>query len=113
MKNELITELRKVGEADNTDVLMKLKQVIATYTGPSMTAEGARNAFSKVLAKARNGDMQLVGRKTSDMAVVISLRDLAALIRSSSQSVGSALDEVGFRPLGRRLVVSTRKDHKP
>jgi hypothetical protein len=65
-----------------------------------------------MLARVRDGDMQLIGRKTENMAVMISLKDLAALISSSAKglSFGSALDEVEFKPLGRRRKIAPRNE---
>jgi hypothetical protein len=71
-----------------------------------------RDTFTKMLARVREGDMQLIGRKTEDMAVMISLKDLATLVTSSAKtlSFGSALVEVGFKPLGRRLKIAPRNE---
>lgn len=108
MDGRLVRQLSEIGDANEGDVIKELEQVLTSAAGGSLTVKAARDTFTKVLGKVRGGDMQVIGRKTEDMAVMISLKDLAALIRSSAKnmSFGSALDEVGFAPLGRRIKIS-------
>jgi hypothetical protein len=112
MDGRLVRQLSEIGDANESDVIKELEQVLTNAAGGSLTVKAARDTFTKVLGKVRGGDMQVIGRKTEDMAVMISLKDLAALIRSSSKamSFGSALDEVGFTPLGHRIKIKTGVD---
>lgn len=107
MDGRLVRQLSEIGDANEGDVIKELEQVLTNAAGGSLTVKAARDTFTKVLGRVRGGDMQVIGRKTEDMAVMISLKDLAALIRSSAKnmSFGSALDEVGFAPLGRRIKI--------
>ncbi|MCS4088590.1 type II toxin-antitoxin system Phd/YefM family antitoxin [Rhizobium sp. BK176] len=107
MDGRLVRQISELGETGDGDGIKELAQVLTAAAGGSLTVKAARDTLSKVLDKARGGDMQVIGRKTEDMAVVISLKDLAALVRSASRpkSFGSALDELGFKPLGRRIKV--------
>jgi hypothetical protein len=107
MEGRLVRQISELGDNGEGDVVKELEQVLTAAAGGSLTVKAARDTFTKVLGKVRGGDMQVIGRKTEDMAVMISLKDLAALIRSSARtmSFGSALDEVGFKPLGRRIKV--------
>jgi hypothetical protein len=64
-----------------------------------------------VLGKARNGVPQVIGniKKADDMAVVISVKDLAELVTAARQQAtfGEALDAIGFKPYsGGRIIVS-------
>lgn len=115
MDGRLVRQLSEIGDANEGDVIKELEQVLTNAAGGSLTVKAARDTFTKVLGKVRGGDMQVIGRKTEDMAVMISLRDLAALIRSSAKnmSFGSALDEVGFAPLGRRIKIRQGIDQPP
>jgi antitoxin (DNA-binding transcriptional repressor) of toxin-antitoxin stability system len=112
MNGHIVRQLSELGDSNENDVIREIEQVLAASAGGSMTVKAARDTFTKVLARVREGDMQLIGRKTEDMAVVISLKDLAALISSSAKtlSFGSALDEVGFKPLGRRIRIAPRNE---
>ncbi|MBY3155212.1 type II toxin-antitoxin system Phd/YefM family antitoxin [Rhizobium laguerreae] len=107
MDGRLVRQISELGDTGDGDVVKELEQMLTEAAGGSLTVKAARDTFTKVLGKVRGGDMQVIGRKTEDMAVMISLKDLAALIRSSARtmSFGSALDEVGFKPLGRRIKV--------
>lgn len=106
MTETLVDRLSEIKEAGGKDVLKELQEVLSAAAGGSMTVKAARDTFTKVLGRVRDGDMQLIGRKTEDMVAVISLKDLAALLSGpKTQSFGSALDEVGFKPLGRRIKV--------
>ncbi len=112
MNGRLVRQLSEIGDSDETDVLKELEQVLTVAAGGSLTVKAARDTFTKVLGRVRGGDMQVIGKRTEDMAVVISLKDLAALITSSGRnmSFGSALDEVGFATLGRRIKVKAGND---
>ena len=115
MSDRLVRQISEIGDTDDKDVVKELEQFLTATAGGSMTVKAARDTFTKVLGRVRGGEMQLIGRKTEDMAVVMSLRDLAALVRSGSrnQSFGSALDEVGFKPLGRKVGVKRASDQPP
>jgi hypothetical protein len=97
--SELGVEFGGSGEAD---AMKAVERLLEKATGAPLTVKTARDTFTKMLARAREGDMQLFGRKTEDMAVMVSLQDLAALVRASRKALafGSALDEVGFVPMG-------------
>ncbi len=112
MNGRLVKQLSEIGDSDETDVLKELEQILTGAAGGALTVKAARDTFTKVLGRVRGGEMQVIGKKTEDMAVVISLKDLAALIKSSggNMSFGSALDEVGFTSLGRRVKVKAGND---
>jgi hypothetical protein len=105
MSETLVDRIAEIRESGDADILKELQAVLLAAGGGSMTVKAARDTFTKVLGRVRTGEIQVIGRKTEDQAVVISLKDLAALVASASrpQSFGSALDEVGFKPLGRRI----------
>lgn len=115
MNGRLVRQLAELGDAGDAEVIKELEHVLTSAGGGSMTVKAARDTFTKVLGRVRGGDMQLIGKKTEDMAVVISLKDLAAILRSQSKnlSFGSALDEVGFKPIGRRIKIGQGVDSQP
>jgi hypothetical protein len=115
MDGRLVSQLSEIVGADESDVIRSLEHVLTRSAGGSLTVKAARDTFTKVLGRVRGGDMQVIGRRTEDMAVMISLKDLAAIIRSSSRSMslGAALDEVGFAPLGRRIKINKGVDAAP
>lgn len=110
MNGHLARQLSEIADSSESDAIREIEQVLTTAAGSSLTVKAARDTFTKVLSRVREGHMQLIGRKTEDMAVIIALKDLAALISSSAKtlSFGSALDEVGFEPLGRRIKIAPR-----
>ncbi|WP_339151195.1 hypothetical protein J4T87_0027230 (plasmid) [Rhizobium sp. T1473] len=112
MDSRLVKQLTDMAASAGIDVIKELEVILANSVDGPITVKAARDSFTKVLARAREGGIQLIGKKTEDMAVVISLKDLATLIRSSARnrSFGSALDEVGFNPVGKRIVIGARKD---
>nr|WP_250808495.1 hypothetical protein [Neorhizobium tomejilense] len=115
MSDTLVDRISEIREAGEADILRELQSVLAAAAGGSLTVKAARDTFTKVLGRVRGGEIQLIGRKTEDQTVVISLKDLAALIASGAraQSFGSALDEVGFKPLGRRIKVRSGVNSVP
>ncbi|MFT2215519.1 hypothetical protein ACLJYM_27485 [Rhizobium giardinii] len=110
--SRLVNQLTDMATSADIDVMKEFEVIRSKSVGGPITVNAARNALTKVLAKVRGGGMQLIGKTTEDMAVVFSLTDLATLIRSSAQnrSFGSALDEAGFNPVGKRIVIGARKD---
>jgi antitoxin (DNA-binding transcriptional repressor) of toxin-antitoxin stability system len=115
MEENLVKQLNEIVDTGSDDMVKELQQVLSATESGAMTVRAVRDTFTKVLTRVRSGEMQLIGRKTEDMAVMISLKDLAALIQASSRglSFGSALDEMGFQPLGRRITVRKPRNHVP
>jgi hypothetical protein len=112
MERKLLNRISDLAVASEGDVVEGLQELLSGSSDGSLTVRAARDSFTKVLARARSGDMQLIGKKLDDMAVVISLKDLAELVRSSTRGVsfGSLLE--GQKPLGRR-VVGERRNRSP
>lgn len=102
----------------NTEVVANgLVQTIVQIGGGPLTVRQAKDGLSAVLRKARNGIPQLVGgpKNGDDMAVVISVRDLAELVAAArkQETLGEALDAIGFKPYsGARIVVGQGRNRE-
>ncbi len=75
-----------------------------------MTVRKAKDELSAVLRNARNGVPQVIGNleNPDDLAVVISVKDLAELVAAArhQETFGEALDAIGFKPYtGGRIIV--------
>jgi hypothetical protein len=59
--------------------------------------------------------VQLIGRTPEDMTVVMSLKDLVELINVAAkpQSLGEALDAMGFEPAGHGGAVGQGRKREP
>lgn len=65
--------------------------------------------------KATNGTVQLVGREPEETVAIISFANIVDLImvsRKQPKTLGEALDEIGFKPLGHRIDVRQGSDRK-
>lgn len=112
MEKRVITELAKISERGEPQLTAKVLETILASCGGTLSVREARDTLSKVLSRARAGSVQVIGRDIENMAVVMSVRDLAELVASfRPSSFGSALDEIGFRPLGRRIKIQTGVDY--
>ncbi len=88
-----------------------LVDAIVQACGAPMTVRKAKDELSAVLRNARNGVPQIIGNleKPDDLAVVISVKDLAELVTAArhQETFGEALDAIGFKPYtGSRIIVS-------
>lgn len=103
--------LRQVARnASRQDITDGLVETIVQIGGDPLTVRRARDELSAVLRNARNGVPRVIGnhKKADDMAVVISVKDLAELVAAARQqeTFGEALDAIGFNPYsGRRIIV--------
>lgn len=112
MESKVITELAKLATRGEPQLAEKVLDTILASSGEALTVTKARDTLSKVLNRVRGGSVQVVGRNAETMAVVMSVRDLAELVASlRPSSFGSALDEIGFKPLGRRIKIQTGVDY--
>jgi hypothetical protein len=91
-----------------------LLETLIDVGGEPFTVRAARDHMSQVLRNARNGTVQLIGRSPEETVVIMSLTDLVDLIRvalGEPRTLGEALDQLGFKPTGRRVVVrQSRKE---
>lgn len=71
-----------------------------------MTIRDARDSFTKLLARARGGSVQVVGKDIGEQAVLLSLAALANVIKAAAGgiSAGEFLRATNFRPSAGKLV---------
>lgn len=110
MDARLLEQVKVARNAITENFAERLVETIAQIGGDPLTVRKARDELSAVLKKALNGIPQLVGgtKKGDEMAVVISVRDLAELVVAARQqeTLGEALDAIGFKPYsGARILV--------
>lgn len=100
--NELARQIREVGATTpEPDALAAAARKLVEASGEPLTIRGARDTFSSVMKRARRGELQVIGRKPDEMAVLISLKGLVEMIREtpSTQSFADALIEAGYVPI--------------
>ena len=107
MDQRLVTALQSFGRLSRQDAAAALVSALTAAGAGRRTVRAARNAFNGILAGARNGTPQLIGRKPKAMTVVVSLSDLVDIVQvAAGQSFGEALDAEGFQPVsGKKIVV--------
>lgn len=116
--NEMLAErIRTVSQSENpslSDVEMGLAQAFEAL-GTPLSVQAARDGFSGLLREARNGTVQVVGRRGDDMTVLISIKELAAFILAASKPVtfGDALNAAGFSPLDHRTIIREGRPREP
>lgn len=79
----------------------------------ALSVRAARDSFTKLLARARQGSVELVGRDQADQAVVLSIAALANVIKAAAGgiSAGEFLAATNFKAAPGRLVhVETEDD---
>jgi hypothetical protein len=73
-----------------------------------VTIKGARDRFSEINRRAKEGYIQVIKGAPGQETIVVSLKDLAAMIHAARTGVTLAdvFEATGFKPVkGRRLVV--------
>ena len=107
MDQRLVTTLQTVGRLSRQDAAAALVSAFTAVGAGPYAIQAARNGFGVILAKARRGGPQLIGRKPKAMTVVVSLSDLVDIVQvAAGQSFGEALDAEGFQPVsGKKIVV--------
>lgn len=118
MDPRILRQLQKNRNASRQDIADGLAETIVLIGGGPLTVRKAKEELNAVLGKARNGVPQVVGdlKRTEDMTVVISMRDLAELIAAARhrETFGEALDAVGFKPhAGGRIIVGQGRKREP
>ena len=116
MDQRLVTALQTFGRVTRQDAAAALVSAFTAMGAGRRPVRAARNAFNGILAGARNGTPQLIGRKPKEMAVVVSLSDLVDMIQvaAKGQSFGDALDAAGFKPVsGKKIVVGQGFPQEP
>jgi len=89
------------------DLEKALSELLTKTAGEApLTIKGVRDKFSTVNRLAKSGRIQVVKGPPGEETVIVSIKDLAAIIRAAAASLSftDALDAVGFVPTGHRLV---------
>lgn len=110
MDARILKKMQVARNASRQDITDGLVDTIVQIGGDPLTVRKAKDELSAVLGKARSGLPQVIGnrKKSEDMVVVISLKDLAELVTAARQqeTFGEALDAIGFKPyMGERIIV--------
>ncbi|MBB5574396.1 MULTISPECIES: hypothetical protein [Rhizobium] len=115
MDARILKKVQVARNANRQDITDGLVETIIQIGGDPLTVRKAMDELSAVLGRARSGIPQVIGnmKKADDMAVVISVKDLAELVTAARQqeTFGEALDAIGFKPYssGRIIVGQGRK----
>lgn len=114
MDQRLATALQTVGSMSGQDAATALVSAFRSIGVARHTIRTARDRFDTILSQARKGTPQLVGQKSKDMTVVMSLADLVTMIQAAAekQSFGESLDATGFKPVSARGI-SVREGFPP
>ncbi|OCP35745.1 hypothetical protein [Ensifer sp. LC163] len=118
MDARILKQVQDARNASRQDIANGLVETITQIGGEPLTVRMAKDELSAVLGQARNGIPKLIGnrKKTEDMTLVISLKDLAELATAARQgeTVGEALDAIGFKPhTGGRIIVGQGRKREP
>lgn len=107
MNERLARQIKTAALSGKQDVETGLVEALIAVGGDPLTVRGARDTLSAVLGKARQGAARIIGHNREEMTVVMSIKDLADIVRVASkpQSFGEALDAMGFKPVSRRFTV--------
>ncbi len=110
MDSRILRQVQDACNARRRDLTDGLVKTIVQVGGDPLTVRKAKDELSAALRKVRNGIPQVIGnlKKTEDLAVVISMKDLVELVTvaRNRETFGEALDAVGFKPYtGGRVIV--------
>ncbi|MEB3047625.1 hypothetical protein [Rhizobium mulingense] len=113
MDPRVLKQIRETRTASEKDVVEGIGRALVEVAGGTLTVREAKDGLSGVLRRAREGVPQVIG-STEDAAVVISVKDLVTLLGAAKeQTLGEALDEVGFTPYrGARIVIGVGRNRE-
>lgn len=107
MNVQLLAGIERICSRSDSEIEHELGSLLAEPADSRpMTVRAARDGFTGLLLKARSGRVQLVGKKTDEQAVIMSVATLAGLIKAASgiMSAGDFLAATGFKASGGRIV---------
>lgn len=115
MDERLVRRIQGAGRSSKQELETSLAEALVAVSGGALTVRSARDSLSAVLGKARQGTIQVIGRKADDMTVVISLKDLVEAVSAAArpQTLAEALDAMGFKPASRRVTVRQGRKREP
>jgi hypothetical protein len=115
MDERLVKQLQIAALSTGKETEAALVETLVDQGAQPLTVRHARDTLSAVLGRAKKGEVQLIGTDTDEMAVVMSLKDLAAMVSSSAKppTLSEALSSVGFEPANRTMTVRQSQDREP
>jgi len=99
-----LPSLRRVPELE-----MALSELLTKTSGEApLTIKSVRDKFTTVNRLVKSGRIQVVKGPPGEETIIVSVKDLAAIIRAASASLSftDALAIAGFEPTGHRLLQS-------
>jgi len=109
MNLEILSALERLLVKDPTELAGTLKRLlIEQMQSAPVTIKSARDRFSEINRRAKEGQMQVIRGAPGQETIVVSLRDLAAMVQAARTGVSLAdvFEATGFKPVrGPRLVV--------
>lgn len=113
MDPRVLKQIRETRTASGKDMVEGVGRALVEAAGGTLTVREAKDGLSGVLRRAREGVPQVIG-STEDAAVVISVKDLVTLLGAAKeQTLGEALDKVGFTPYrGARIVIGAGRNRE-
>jgi hypothetical protein len=107
MDVQLLAGIEKICSLPENQLEMELGKLLEDRGSSSaITIRSARDSFTKLLARARAGSVQLVGKDGGEQAVILSVTVLANVIKAAAGgiSAGEFLAATEFEPSSGKLV---------
>lgn len=107
MDIQLLAGIERICTLPETQLKDELGKLLKGQSrAASLSVRTARDSFTKLLARTREGSVELVGRDHGDQAVVLSITALANVIKAAAGgiSAGEFLAATNFRPSSGRIV---------
>jgi hypothetical protein len=106
MKLGFLTALQDLPVQDNSELEKALAELLILHLfNQPLTVKKARDSFSSVNRLARQGNLQIIKGAPGEETVILSIKDLAAIIKASARNMtfAEALEVSGFKPARQRI----------
>ena len=106
MKLGFLTALQDLPVQDNSELEKALAELLISHLfDQPLTVRKARDNFSSVNRLARQGNLQIIKGAPGEETVILSVKDLAAIIKAAVREMtfAEALDVSGFKPARQRI----------
>jgi hypothetical protein len=115
MDERLVRQLQTAAVSAGQDIETALVEALVGHGAQPLTVRHARDTLSAVLGRAKKGEVQLIGTNQDEMAVVMSLKDLAEVVGAAAKppTLSEALASVGFEPANRKVVIDQGRPSEP
>ncbi len=108
MKLEMLAALPGLRTKEPSVLKDDLTRLLAKHTADQpVTIKGARDRFSKINRRAKEGHIQVIKGAPGQETVIVSLTDLAAMLHAAATgvSLADALEISGFVPVRQKRLV--------